>query len=62
MLTKNKSFDCVKMMHEGALRIYQETKGMTVAEELAYWRRRREQALQEREQLHANGSAQQQRP
>ncbi len=41
MKTK-KSFDCVEMMHEGALRIYEETKDMTQAEELAYWRRMNE--------------------
>jgi hypothetical protein len=32
------------MMHQGALRIYEETKGMTVEEELAYWKRRSEAA------------------
>ena len=37
---KQKDFDCVEMMHEGALRIYEETKGMTEAEELAYWARK----------------------
>lgn len=43
MKTKMKTFDCVKMMHEGALRIYEETKGMTREEELAYWRRKEEE-------------------
>jgi len=33
------------MMHRGALRIYKETKGMSVQEELAYWRQHHEQAL-----------------
>jgi len=37
MKTKTKTFDCVAMMHEGAQQIYEETKDMTVAEELAYW-------------------------
>ncbi len=32
---KKKTFYCVEMMHEAALRIYQETKGMTLEEELA---------------------------
>lgn len=45
MKTKTKTFDCVEMMHRGALRIYEETKGMSVAEELAYWRQNHEQAL-----------------
>lgn len=45
MKTKTKTFDCVEMMHRGASRIYEETKGMSVQEELAYWRERHEQAL-----------------
>ena len=40
MKTKTRTFDCVEMMHQGALRIYEETKGMTVKQELAYWRQR----------------------
>jgi hypothetical protein len=35
---RKKAFDCVEMMHRAAQRIYRETKGMTRAEELAYWR------------------------
>lgn len=42
---KTKTFDCVEMMHQGALRIYEETKGMTMEEELAYWRDRRREAI-----------------
>lgn len=44
MKMKAKAFDCVEMMHKAALRIYEETKGMTVEQELAYWRSRREDA------------------
>ena len=40
MKTRKKDFDCVEMMHEGALRIYEETKAMTEEEELAYWARK----------------------
>jgi len=47
MKMKTKTFDCVEMMHRGAARIYKETKGMSVQEELAYWRKRHAQALQE---------------
>ncbi len=43
-MTKKKRFDCVEMMHEGALRIYEETKDMTKEEELAYWHERAEAA------------------
>ena len=46
MKTKTKSFDCVEMMDRGALRIYEETKDMTVEEELAYWRARQAEALE----------------
>jgi len=40
--TKDAAFDCVEMMHRGALRIYKETKHMTVAQKLAYWKRKTE--------------------
>lgn len=46
MKTKKKSFDCVEMMHEGALRIYEETKDMTEEEELAYWERKNQEMRQ----------------
>ena len=34
---KKKPFDCVEMMHRGARRIYEDTKGMSRQEELQYW-------------------------
>lgn len=40
MKATKKSFDCVEMMHKGALRIHEELKGMTQDEKLAYWRRK----------------------
>ena len=36
------AFDCVEMMHRGALRIYRETKHMSIAQKLAYWKRKTE--------------------
>ena len=45
MKIKTKSFDCVEMIDRAALRIYEETKDMTVEEELAYWRMRQAEAL-----------------
>ncbi len=36
---KDRKFDCVELQHRGAEQIYEETKGMTIAEELAYWQR-----------------------
>jgi len=47
---KKKPFDCVEMMHEGALRIYHETKGMTLQEELAYWNRRKVEIQQQKKE------------
>jgi len=35
---KNKPFNCVEMMHQGAEKVYQEVKGMTMEQELAYWK------------------------
>jgi hypothetical protein len=35
-----KTFDCVEMQHEGGRRIYEDAKGMTFEEEVAYWRKR----------------------
>jgi len=32
-----KQFDCVELMHRGAKRIYEDTKGMSRQEELQYW-------------------------
>jgi len=55
MKKTKKSFDCVEMMHEGALRIYEETKDMTEEEELAYWRRQNEEARRKHPRLRALG-------
>lgn len=46
MKTDSKDFDCVEMMHHGALRIYEATKDLSVEEELAYWKARHVQALE----------------
>ena len=44
MTTTKKSFDCVEMMHDAALRIHEELTGKTREEQLAYWRTRNEEA------------------
>ena len=44
MTMKTKEFDCVEMMHRGALRIHAELQGTTREEQLAYWRRQNEEA------------------
>lgn len=38
-MLKTKAFDCVEMMHQGAERVQDQTAGMTLEEELAYWQR-----------------------
>jgi hypothetical protein len=47
MTTNEKDFDCVDMMHQGALRIHETLKGKTKEEQLAYWRERHTEALEE---------------
>ena len=37
---KVKQFDCVELQHRGAESIYEQTKNMTISEELAYWQQR----------------------
>jgi len=53
MKKTKKSFDCVEMMHEGALRIHEELKGKTREEQLAYWRRQNEEARRKHPRLRA---------
>jgi len=37
-----KTFDCVEMMHKGAERVRRQVEGLTLEEELAYWRQQTE--------------------
>ena len=37
-----KKFDCVEMMHRGALAIYREIGSMTVEEQIAWWKKQNE--------------------
>lgn len=46
-----KSFDCVEMKRRGAERVYEQTKNMTVAEEVEFWRRKSEALRREQERL-----------
>ena len=41
---KTKKFDCVEMKRKGARKVYEATKGMTVDEEVEYWRKRTREA------------------
>ena len=44
-------FDAVALQHEGAQRIYEETKDMTLEQELAYWRVHADALLEEQRTL-----------
>jgi Zn-finger domain-containing protein len=44
MKKTKKAFDCVEMMHRGALQIHEKIKDMTMEEEMSYWREREEEA------------------
>ena len=57
MTTKTKDFDCVEMMHRGALRIHETLKGKSKDEQLAYWRQRHVEALEELKQAREVHSA-----
>jgi len=35
---KNKTFDCVRMKHDAADKIFEQLKDMSVDKQLAYWR------------------------
>ncbi len=48
---KTKTFDCVEMKRRMTGRIYEETKDMTLEEEIAYWRQRNEEFRREQEEL-----------
>ena len=59
MMTKN-TFDCVKMKHRGAERIYKQIVNMTLEEQLAFWQertellRKRQQTVKTRRNTSAN--------
>jgi hypothetical protein len=35
-----KAFDCVAMKRQGAIRVYEQTKDMTLQEQVAFWKTR----------------------
>jgi hypothetical protein len=48
---KTKTFDCVEMKRKGALRVHESLKGMTVEQQIEYWRQRSEQFQQDHVRL-----------
>jgi hypothetical protein len=55
---KKKSFDCVAMKHRGSRKIYEETKDLTLEQELKYWRRKTEALLRLQSEPKAAGGGQ----
>ncbi len=53
MKTTEKEFDCIASKREGALRIYEKTKDLTLEEELAYWNERSKEMLHAIDSAHA---------
>jgi hypothetical protein len=50
---KTKRFDCVEMKRQGALRVHERLKDMTVEQQIEYWRQRSEQFQRDQERLRA---------
>ncbi|MHB1037851.1 MAG: hypothetical protein ACYC35_25930 [Pirellulales bacterium] len=48
---KTKTFDCVEMKRRAALRIYEETKDMTLEQKIDYWRHRSDEFRREQSGL-----------
>ena len=60
---KTKPFDCVEMMHKGAKRIYESTKGMSRKAELVHWQNRaKELSPDEQSAVHHAGAVRESRP
>ena len=59
-MRKKKTFDCVEMQHRGAEHVRKLTEGMTLEEELEFWRRRtaemRKRQAEARARLQTAGS------
>jgi len=52
MKTTDKEFDCIAAKREGSLRIYEETKDLTLEEEIAYWNERTKEMRRAIESAH----------
>ena len=46
---KKKTFDCVKMKRQAALRIFEETRAMSLEQRQAYWREKHAAFVQRQE-------------
>lgn len=51
---KAKKFDCVAMKHRGAEKVREQTKGMTLEQEVAFWQER-SRILRQQQELAKGG-------
>ena len=56
-MMKTKTFDCVKMKRKGGHRVYEQTRGMTPDEELAFWQKRTTQLAKRIKVAHRKNQA-----
>jgi hypothetical protein len=54
-----KSFDCVELQHQGAKRIYEHTKQLSLTEELIYWQQRTQELQRLQSERLSNSNAKQ---
>jgi hypothetical protein len=57
MKTTKKAFDCVAMKRRGASHVYELTKNMTRAEELAFWKAQEAKLLPTRSRARRSSAA-----
>ena len=58
---KTKTFDCVEMKRQGALRVHEILKDMTVQQQIEYWRQQMELMRQRQAELRARKATRQNR-
>lgn len=54
---KRKNFDCLTIKHRGAKRIYEETKDLTLKQELEYWQRKSKEMMRRQGKRMGTGSS-----
>ena len=54
---KTKKFDCVEMKRQGAEFLREKLAGMTIEQEIEYWRQRSEEFQRDQERLRAQAEA-----
>ena len=47
---KTKTFDCVEMKHKASLRIYEDTKNLSLDQRIAYWQQKSDEFLKKQQE------------